>query len=292
MIDNHAFTPLQKKHYCILTEMTSTKDSISELKQAEQNHLHWLDISKGIGIFLVIIDHSLGPFNQQISYFHMPLFFMIAGITFMKKGFVKFLIGKINRIMIPWIFWSIISAILSLIPHGYGGPFNGPLWFLQNIFVALIIVYLTTILDRKYLKYAFICILLISFVTINTPELSYVLPFGLPLALISAQFIIIGVILRQHYLFLSHSKIQTVSLLIVFFALFCIICYYLATQGVKGNYVSLALFRSDFIGSYFASISGSLMVIFLSIIIKHNKILEWLGRQSLVIMCVHFPFCM
>lgn len=222
----------------------------------------------------------------------MPLFFIIAGITYRQKAVISFLIGKINRIMIPWTFWSIISAIFSLIPHGYGGPFNGPLWFLYDIFVALIIVYLISLLNHKYLKISFTCLLLLSFVIINNTVLSQVLPFGIPLALISSQFIIIGKVLQKRKLFSSHSKIRTILFLIFLIGLFCIVCHYLTTHGVRGNYVSLKLFKSNFIGSYLAGIAGSLVVIFVSIIIQRHKILEWMGRQSLVIMCVHFPFCM
>lgn len=112
-------------------------------------YIEWIDIAKGIGILLVIVGHCICPIHSIIDIFHMPLFFMISGITFKKQPDIIFLIGKINRIIVPYCFWMIISSFLSLIPHPYTGPFNGPLWFLQSIFVSLIIMHITLKLHEK-----------------------------------------------------------------------------------------------------------------------------------------------
>ena len=55
--------------------------------RAEQSRISWLDILKGIGIFLVVLGHVYSEktiFNWLYS-FHMPLFFWAAGLTY-KKG--------------------------------------------------------------------------------------------------------------------------------------------------------------------------------------------------------------
>ena len=45
-------------------------------------HLEFLDLAKGLGILLVILGHGMFPNHFLIDSFHMPLFFILAGITF------------------------------------------------------------------------------------------------------------------------------------------------------------------------------------------------------------------
>ena len=45
-----------------------------------KNRIKWIDISKGIGIILVLMGHisKIKIINNVIYAFHMPLFFMIS----------------------------------------------------------------------------------------------------------------------------------------------------------------------------------------------------------------------
>ncbi len=49
-----------------------------------RSRIEWVDIAKGIGIILVIIGH-VNTFNSSVKEwiysFHMPLFFILAGVT-------------------------------------------------------------------------------------------------------------------------------------------------------------------------------------------------------------------
>lgn len=45
-------------------------------------HLDSIDLAKGIGIMLVLLGHGMFPWHFLIASFHMPLFFILAGITF------------------------------------------------------------------------------------------------------------------------------------------------------------------------------------------------------------------
>jgi fucose 4-O-acetylase-like acetyltransferase len=81
----------------------------------------WIDIAKGIGIFLVIVGHShCPPFLQTIIYsFHMPLFFFLSGYTFhydkYKLNKCAFVMNKFYRLVVPYFFANfLILLILSL----------------------------------------------------------------------------------------------------------------------------------------------------------------------------------
>ena len=71
----------------------------------------WIDISKGIGAMLVLFGHVVR--NDKIASiiyaFHMPLFFLLSGVTFYLKqeSLFLFLKEKIKRIFIPYLIFSI-----------------------------------------------------------------------------------------------------------------------------------------------------------------------------------------
>ena len=256
------------------------------------NHYHWIDISKGIGIILVILAHSIFPFIQQIDYFHMSLFFIVAGVTYKYKAPIDFTVAKINRIFIPYIFWSVLSGIIGLLPHGYGGSFNGPLWFLQNIFTALIIMYIVCAFRNKWQVILFLFIALVEVLIVNQHKICVGLPFNLVLAMMSFQFIWIGSRISKELISLSKRRLLIWTVFLISgFLYYCTIQYLLRT-GVKGSYASLELFRENYFGTCAACCFGSIAVIAVSQLIRKSKFLEWMGKNSLVIMCVHFPFCM
>lgn len=91
---------------------------------------NWIDISKGIGILLVVYGHVMQGMNHRglidwkdfhvfsnafVYSFHMPLFFLIGGfwISFEKnKAFLSFLKIKISKIYYPYLLWSFFSILL------------------------------------------------------------------------------------------------------------------------------------------------------------------------------------
>ncbi len=90
--------------------------------------LDFIDIAKGIGIFLVVLGHSLVPQVREsvpaakflwifIYNFHMPLFFFLSGWLF-ERGLPKytskrkFILNKFKFLMIPYFVFSILTYVL------------------------------------------------------------------------------------------------------------------------------------------------------------------------------------
>ena len=128
--------------------------------------LKWVDIAKGMGILLVIVGHS---FNQRIIRgpiftFHMPLFFILSGITFRMSGdgkaFARRTRKRLGRLVFPaialYFVRSFVAAALSrdsinpcdmmrvvlyssgvaFGPEGARIPAIGAVWFLMALFVT------------------------------------------------------------------------------------------------------------------------------------------------------------
>lgn len=135
--------------------------------------IQWVDISKGIGILLVIYGHALGgiinalpatratilsvPYNI-IYGFHMPLFFFLSGIFAVKwvqRNFRLALHQKVVSLVIPYFVWTIITGTIMALAQKYTNsglgvrnilispiaPFS-EYWFLYVLFFIFLVYYI------------------------------------------------------------------------------------------------------------------------------------------------------
>ncbi len=74
-----------------------------------KNRIGWVDLLRGVGMFLVIIGHTLyNDFGRAIIYsFHMPLFFALSGFCQ-----IHISRGKINGKILNNVRKLVIPAIL------------------------------------------------------------------------------------------------------------------------------------------------------------------------------------
>ncbi|WP_415447469.1 acyltransferase family protein [Bifidobacterium aquikefiri] len=126
----------------------------------------WLNSFKGIGILLVVFEHSLtgASITQVIYSFHMPLFFIEAGLLLSTSvDMTYFTWKKINRLLIPylffafvtWTYWTLIERtirkqhesrlrtfwnILILRGGNENYPYNAALWFILCLFTVVLII--------------------------------------------------------------------------------------------------------------------------------------------------------
>lgn len=103
------------------------------MKSAEnKKRLVWIDIAKGIGIFLMVFAHAErglvassilleSPFvtlmDRWIYAFHMPLFFFISGLLADRSSHSKVVpwVSRVLRtIVYPYFIWSILQTLLQM----------------------------------------------------------------------------------------------------------------------------------------------------------------------------------
>lgn len=154
--------------------------------QDSQERIEYYDIAKGIGIFLVVFAHiytmSTNLLGDIIYTFHMPLFFLLSGITTnCNKSFIKYVKQNAYSILVPYYAWCFISfgywaciernfrsgsanipilkAFLGIFYGGYNGlAFNYVLWFLPVFFSVKVLFYII----RKYLPaWGTVCVVLL-----------------------------------------------------------------------------------------------------------------------------------
>ncbi|WP_261379745.1 acyltransferase family protein [Bacillus licheniformis] len=89
-----------------------------------QKRIEWIDVSKGVGIILVVLGHTPTPdwLKTFIFAFHMPLFFFLSGLVYHDGNmtFTSFLLKKIKTLLLPYfifsvlayLFWVLVESIL------------------------------------------------------------------------------------------------------------------------------------------------------------------------------------
>ncbi|NGZ87820.1 acyltransferase family protein [Duganella aceris] len=129
------------------------------------------DKARGIGIILVVFGHIMRSLtaahvageNNPLAFtdfalytFHMPLFFMLAGINAARSlGKDNFIKSKIPTIVYPYLLWSVINGVMQLLSPVAANnalPLSAlaqilwqPVfhyWFLHTLFICVVLAYL------------------------------------------------------------------------------------------------------------------------------------------------------
>lgn len=269
----------------------------------------YIDIAKCIGIFLVVLGHTVSADTMCKSFlysFHMPLFFILSGmvnkdyIIESKEDAFDFLKKKFFSLFVPYFIWGCIYSkftIKNILFILYGtrecllfADSLSSLWFLPVLFVASIIFLIVKNISKgkKFIEWLFI--LLLMSVGLFIPHLSkYGYPFGFDVAVVAASFMLIGnqiveiinIIKNKIWLVLFSLFVFTVGFLIVFNFSYIENEYVLMANAVYGKKIPFLL----------TSISGSIAIILFSTVIEiipiPKKIILQVGKNTLGIFIIH-----
>ncbi len=258
----------------------------------------WIDISKGIGAMLVLFGHVVR--NDKIASiiyaFHMPLFFLLSGVTFYLKqeSLFLFLKEKIKRIFIPYLIFSIPLFVIAgirflnnkigmtlLIKRAVGiilcwkttDYYNG-VWFLPCVLGVYLVAYLVIkhIHDKRMIFCVSIAFLCIGF-TLDYYDIT--LPWGFDTALVAFFFFSIGYSFKE-------TIYRIKGWYIVFYIPTILIAY--------GNYrlfgKRIEMYSNDY-GNYILFLISGLLGIIATIgiskikLFSNNKVLLEIGKESL-----------
>ncbi|MDU6533812.1 MAG: acyltransferase family protein [Intestinibacter bartlettii] len=260
--------------------------------------LDYLDYTKGFGILLVIIGHIFNSdtiIKTWIYSFHMPLFFIISGCLFkigeinIRETFKK----KIKHLIIPYILFSCLMILLKLLIYRHitgeiksyilyfvtGTGFDA-LWFLLCLFITEILYcIINKYIKNKIVLNIIICILF--FIGLYGKDIYS----NLILVTIYRSFIALGFFTIGSYTFdyVKNNNISYVAIIIL--------VAILTVLAVNNKCVDLWGLRfNNKILYIICSIIGSYFSIFLFkriATIREFKLLEYFGRNSLIIMATH-----
>lgn len=275
-----------------------------------EKRIRWIDISKGIGIILVLMGHvsKIKIINNIIFSFHMPLFFMISGYLYKNKE--KFVKNKFKKILIPYFLFSIVSFLywfiierhirsqsinplyaFSNIFFARGGSdnyiFNVVLWFLPCLFITETIFW---ILENKFPKKRIgIIVFLSSIIGFIYPKvIEFRLPFCIDIFFTSIVFYYIGYIFKNYIELKTKEKIKNKENIIILIGICLTIFLAIIENGANMDNLRFTYYTVFYIaatvGTYTVYLFSNKLCKF-----KISSIIEWIGKNSLYIMCIHEP---
>lgn len=276
-------------------------------------YLSYVNVIKGIAILTVLVGHTSCPawMAKLVYTFHMPLFFAVTGYLYNDKKwngqFRKFVKKRAETYLIPYFLVCIGILCLNqfeyrVVDHRadawellwkniYGIFYSKalseymincvPLWYLTCIFVSSVIFYLVIQLKEKFGSEVFIlsavCMVCANCMIIGKGIEAF--PWHVDTALFATTFMMLGYAIRKMGGLerLSMRKVIAGGVIGVIFSV------------INPNYVHFLTNRYGCIFFMYIGATAMIAIIWeISRRIDHSRILEFFGKNSLVIFCLNY----
>lgn len=277
-----------------------------------KQRIEFIDLAKGIAILLVVYLHCCSPSTQtpldvSLKALRMPLYFTLSGVFFSTYGsFFNLIKKKTNKMIIPFVFFLIISYIIQWIIdyHGTGSVtlsftdnftlsrrwWNNPnwpniaLWFLVSLFWANCIFYFTTNSTKSLVRQC-LCVFLIGFTGVLLGFWGKRLPLYIDSAFTALPYFFLGYLLRTtKLLYGAVSKKEIVILIICLFALFIV-------SNMSWSFIDFK--RNMIMGNPLVALTLPIFavtgILLLCKLIKRLPGISFIGRYSIVVLGFHYP---
>ncbi len=301
-----------------------------EQMNTTSNRLEYLDIAKAFAIILVILGHCcvrfdenglgmiVNPWLKIVYSFHMPLFFLAAGITshpqaeYTKERWIKTFRKNFDTLLVPYIIFCLIYIPFSwenILRMLYGttqsvrasGQPCTQLWFLPCLFVARSMMYGVLHISTKVPRGKWFCFFaaVASFaVGFALPKFKYGYPLGCNIALIALGFMIVGYLIGDKFRMLSEKSLwlQLGVVLLSAIGLYFGNVYGTDPDKYAGMYVAnygpvfwflLNAFLGIILARALASVITKINSDSFFAFVKNG--LLWLGKNTIGIFLLHMP---
>ena len=258
----------------------------------ENKRISWIDIGKGIGIILVIAGHTFldNWFYVWLNSFHMPFFFLLAGILCNPRSTKINLQKKIENFIIPFFLFVAFQALFwTLIDHKFHSFNIGPIWFLLGIFgVELFSQMILRITKGSVIENVDACVIVALCHAIMTiVSGNHVIIRPALIVLNGTTYYLIGT--QLHALFCQKRIDKSLYTHRIELALCALLIGILSIWSSNHNGV-INMYKNtsnNYALFYLNALLGSAFLIGISITLWKNKVLEFLGRNTVIILGTH-----
>lgn len=280
------------------------RSRLGNSQRHQKGRVNWLDSARGIGIILVVVGHSLGGliasgsadgkpaliFGFDAIYsFHMPLFFFLSGIFIQERltaPYRRFVWQSFRRLMYPYCVWGLIqvSFILAagrLVTHPldlHPMLFISILWAPPSQFWFLYALFLMQLLTVLYNRFSNLKAMTLTAAAVQLIPIFYTMTTLLDMA---ARYWIFYALAIQVADYVQDSS-MAVAVKWRFLPGLIILWIVAAVVGVwGGGYLTLWNLPAALLGTFIILKISTLHVF------SSSHILQFLGRRSLPIFCMH-----
>ena len=281
-----------------------------------KTRIEFIDLAKGICILLVMFNHITDfleihpPLNDMMKSFRMPLYFFLSGLFFKRyENFPLFILRKVNKLLIPFVFFFLLFSVLTpnlLFYLGYHvrntdnigfwnsisvifNPSirsfsNGAIWFLLCLFWVNALFYLVVLLSEKMPKnkvlFIIVTCLFFGILGLYMSRQKIYLPLYIDSAVVALPFFCCGFLAHRYtHILLPNKFDKYIPLAIIVLGLYTFIF------AVKVVFMSFEFGNGFFL--YTCGISGTLMIILITKKLQKIPFISYIGRYSIIVLCTH-----
>ena len=272
-----------------------------------KQRIHYVDVAKGILISLVVLGHisaySLGDHSRLFYFiysFHMPCWFFFSGFFYKAKQSNLYFSSKLKTLLLPYLIFSIFNMFIegfaiSIDKEKIYALFRfGGLWFLITLFSISVIYYVLENacfrnLDRNKRTILLSVVSLLFLIVGLTVGGGNVGTHDTKTCIfVNFFFFHVGACLGDVKEGFSTNKPVKRCFLGIIGFLILITLFYIAPLNPSPVDVNINRYGNKLMFVAFAII-GIAGMLLLSSGIQENGVIEYLGRNSLVILLSHFP---
>lgn len=270
-----------------------------------KKRIEWIDVAKGIAMILVFYGHLPGSGNNPwfpdlmtsrtiVYYFHMPLFFILSGLTLhLDEDFRTFIWKRFRRLIVPYYFFSLYAlgkvalklvspaAFESFHSKGTGNPWQElisiilgnsfGLWFFWALFWGDLLLWTINSIFGKHPALCLIPFALVAWHLLDT--VSTGIPFHLQLAFEAYAFAGIGILASKGLKRTDVSK--ALPGMIAALLLFILSAWLLYESDSRNLLWTL-------IPAIASATAGSFMIMYLSMLIPPHSWVTYIGKNTIV----------
>ena len=271
-------------------------------------------MARGIAIISIILGHLGVPWINRIVFtFHVPIFFLIAGIFYKKHSSVNEVIKKrLKTLIVPYISTCAGIALSdiafnNLVRDGKGDkqillywikaalygagtamdnpkniPIIGAIWFLLALFWASLIIHFIIKLNNSTAMVFVVTIVALSCFTARY----YWLPLSIQAGCVGTLYVYIGYLWKDYFkLEKKLPKKTTIAIVLVAIIIWIIFVKHF-------TYFRIVCCKFDKWYDLIRSLAACIAVLAISVFISEKlraatRILSFTGRYSIVILCLH-----
>lgn len=277
-----------------------------------------IDVAKGVGILLVVFAHTYEGYSNRIIYFfHMPLFFLLSGcaLTYSRSAGIKWR-SLLRGLAVPYLTFSLLTFAYWVLIENKFRPFHDGevipclagvldfkwqqfvniftaidsedafiydvvMWFLPALFVCRVLF--GVVPTGKYRWFAVLAVALAGQGLVCW--LGWNLPWCMEIAFVAFPFLVLG-----YEAYGCYKRRVNARTAIGLVAVGCIVLFLIG----RLTDVSIGMHSHRINGAwiYVTGVTGSLLTLSLCWLLelaKLSKPLQFLGKNSLAIMCLHEP---
>ena len=277
----------------------------------------FVDLAKGLCIMLVVWHHVAStwgletyPLKETVSSFRMPLYFFLSGLFFKEyAGFFDFCRRKINKLLIPFVFFFITLSCLfplalwhfDLRPDPGADVWysfvwkqnfpNVPIWFLLCLFWTNLLFYGLYLAARRMpLRNSTVSLVILSFAAgiagFILGRYGVKLPLFWATSLTVAPYFCAGHVAYRYTKILAPNRFDRYNIPLAFL---CFGMVYLLSMNAPPESISYVSnhYWLPVWSVYLCGLMGTLAVLLLSKAIGKIPLVSYFGRYSIMILLTH-----